>query len=90
MTEPSNSDGVPAEVLRRRKVFDRLREEVRRLKPDTAGLNEEFTEAEMIDTLTRLEQMLERAEVVKLAREYCDGIEQEARTMPLPDDFSKR
>jgi hypothetical protein len=53
------NDDVPAEVLRRRSLFEKLREEVRRLKPDTTGLNEDLTEAEMIQFLNNLEGMLE-------------------------------
>lgn len=89
MNEPTNSDGVPAEVLRRRKLFDRLREEVRAIKPDAAGLNEEFTAAEMIEALTKMEGILERAEVVRYAKEYCADLANQA-AMPLPDDGLRR
>lgn len=46
-----NEDGVPAEVLRRREMFAKLREEVKRLKPDEVGVSIDMTEAEMLNAL---------------------------------------
>ena len=81
--------GVPPEILRRREMFAKLREEVKRLKPDEPGISIDMTEAEMLDALNSIERTLEYTEVWRNARVWCDQVEHEAATMPWPDDVSK-
>jgi hypothetical protein len=85
-----NEDGVPADVLRRREMFAKLREELKRLKPDEVGMSFDMTEAEMLDALNSIERTLEYTEVSRNARVWCDQAEHEAATRPWPDDVANR
>ncbi len=69
---------VPETVLRRRKLFDAIRAEIHRLKPDETRVNLDLTDADMLESLKAIEQTLEYAEVARLAKEYCDQLEREA------------
>jgi hypothetical protein len=66
-------------------MFAKLREEVKRLKPDEPGISIDMTEAEMLDALNSIERTLEYTEVLRNALAWCDQVEHEAATMPWPD-----
>ena len=71
-------DDVPADILRQRAVFARLREDVRRAKIDGSPMNWDMTEGEMLESLDKLERMLEVEEVRRMAAEWCEQVEREA------------
>ena len=75
---PKMGDDVPADVLRQRAVFARLREDVRRAKIDGSPMNWDVTEAEVLESLDKLERMLEVEEVRRMAAEWCEQVEREA------------
>lgn len=60
---------VPESVQRRRELFEKVRSEIARLKPDETRVSIGMNEEEMLAALREIEQILEYAEVVRMADE---------------------
>lgn len=60
---------VPESVQRRRELFEKVRSEIARLKPDATRVSIGMNEEEMLAALREIEQILEYAEVVRMADE---------------------
>ena len=63
------------------RCFAKLREEVKRLKPDEPGISIDMSETEMLEALNSIERTLEHTEVWRNVRACCDRVEREAATM---------
>ena len=72
------SDEVPRKIQRQRAVFAWLREQIRGAAPDNSPMNWDMTEGETLESLDKLERMLQVEEVRRMAAEWCEQVEREA------------